>query len=83
MPKKVTAASDPPFELAEFRKVERMYAHLEDLLLKIGFLDPEESQANHAHPETHLRPGRPFGPRRGDLAGNFPPARMVRYQTGA
>ena len=37
---KGTVISDPPFELAEFRKVERMYAHLEDLLLKIGFLDP-------------------------------------------
>ena len=26
---------------AEFQKVERMYAHLEDLLLRIGFLDPK------------------------------------------
>jgi tRNA C32,U32 (ribose-2'-O)-methylase TrmJ len=29
----------PP--LAEFQKVEKMYAHLEDLLLRIGFLDPK------------------------------------------
>ena len=29
----------PP--LAEFQKVERMYGHLEDLLLRIGFLDPK------------------------------------------
>jgi tRNA/rRNA methyltransferase len=26
---------------AEFQKVEKMYAHLEDLLLRIGFLDPK------------------------------------------
>ena len=38
---KGTVSSALPFELAEFRKVERMYTHLEDLLLKIGFLDPE------------------------------------------
>ena len=31
-----------PFpSLAEFQKVERMYTHLEDLLLRIGFLDPK------------------------------------------
>ena len=31
-----------PFpKLAEFQKVEGMYAHLEDLLLRIGFLDPK------------------------------------------
>ena len=29
----------PP--LAEFQKVEKMYAHLEALLLRIGFLDPK------------------------------------------
>jgi len=29
----------PP--LAEFQKVEKMYAHLEELLLRIGFLDPK------------------------------------------
>lgn len=28
-------------QLAEFQKVERMYAHLEELLLRIGFLDPK------------------------------------------
>ncbi|MGQ9694653.1 MAG: RNA methyltransferase [Thermodesulfobacteriota bacterium] len=27
--------------LAEFQKLEKMYAHLEELLLKIGFLDPQ------------------------------------------
>ncbi len=27
--------------LAEFQKIEGMYAHMEDLLLKIGFLDPK------------------------------------------
>ena len=31
-----------PFpKLAEFQRVEGMYAHLEDLLLRIGFLDPK------------------------------------------
>jgi tRNA/rRNA methyltransferase len=28
-----------PAPLAEFEKVEKMYAHLEQLLLRIGFLD--------------------------------------------
>jgi tRNA/rRNA methyltransferase len=28
-------------QLAEFQKVEGMYAHLEELLLRIGFLDPK------------------------------------------
>ena len=28
-------------QLAEFQKVEKMYAHLEELLLRIGFLDPK------------------------------------------
>jgi tRNA/rRNA methyltransferase len=36
------AAAPGPFPpLAEFQKVERMYAHLEDLLRRIGFLDPQ------------------------------------------
>lgn len=30
-----------PSPLAEFQKLEKMYAHLEELLLKIGFLDPK------------------------------------------
>jgi tRNA/rRNA methyltransferase len=33
------AAPGPSPPLAEFQKVEGMYAHLEDLLLRIGFLD--------------------------------------------
>ena len=36
------ASTPGPFpKMAEFQKVERMYAHLEDLLLRIGFLDPQ------------------------------------------
>ena len=36
------ASAPGPFPpLAEFQKVERMYAHLEDLLQRIGFLDPK------------------------------------------
>ena len=31
----------PISPLAEFQKVEKMYAHLEELLLRIGFLDPK------------------------------------------
>jgi tRNA C32,U32 (ribose-2'-O)-methylase TrmJ len=30
-----------PAPPAEFEKVEKMYAHLEELLLRIGFLDPK------------------------------------------
>jgi len=33
------ASSGLPATLAEFQKVEKMYAHLEQLLLRIGFLD--------------------------------------------
>ena len=36
-----TSAPGPVPKLAEFQKVERMYAHLENLLLRIGFLDPK------------------------------------------
>jgi len=36
-----SASSGLPPPLAEFQKVERMYAHLEELLLRIGFLDPK------------------------------------------
>jgi len=32
-------SSGLPAPLAEFQKVEKMYAHLEQLLLRIGFLD--------------------------------------------
>jgi tRNA/rRNA methyltransferase len=36
------ASSPGPYpKLAEFQKVEGMYAHLEDLLLRIGFLEPK------------------------------------------
>jgi tRNA/rRNA methyltransferase len=35
------SAPGPVPKLAEFQKVEGMYAHLEDLLLRIGFLDPK------------------------------------------
>lgn len=36
------ASSSGPYpNLAEFQKVEGMYTHLEDLLLRIGFLDPK------------------------------------------
>jgi tRNA/rRNA methyltransferase len=35
------SALGPVPPLAEFQKVEKMYAHLEDLLLRIGFLDPK------------------------------------------
>jgi len=33
------STSGLPAPLAEFQKVEKMYAHLEQLLLRIGFLD--------------------------------------------
>jgi len=36
-----SASSGLPPPLAEFQKVEKMYAHLEELLLRIGFLDPK------------------------------------------
>jgi tRNA/rRNA methyltransferase len=36
------ACAPGPFpKMAEFQKIEGMYAHLEDLLLRIGFLDPK------------------------------------------
>jgi len=35
------SAPGPFRALAEFQKVEKMYAHLENLLLRIGFLDPK------------------------------------------
>jgi tRNA/rRNA methyltransferase len=35
------STSGLPAPLAEFQKVEKMYAHLEQLLLRIGFLDPK------------------------------------------
>jgi TrmH family RNA methyltransferase len=35
------SSSGLPAPLAEFQKVEKMYAHLEELLLRIGFLDPK------------------------------------------
>jgi len=31
----------PSLKLAEFQRVEGMYTHLEDLLMRIGFLDPQ------------------------------------------
>jgi tRNA/rRNA methyltransferase len=36
---KACSSSGLPAPLAEFQKVEKMYAHLEQLLLRIGFLD--------------------------------------------
>jgi len=36
---KAGSTSGLPAPLAEFQKVEKMYAHLEQLLLRIGFLD--------------------------------------------
>lgn len=38
--KRNCASSGLPAPLAEFQKVEKMYSHLEELLLRIGFLDP-------------------------------------------
>jgi tRNA/rRNA methyltransferase len=36
-----TSSPGPFPKPAEFQRVEGMYAHLEDLLLRIGFLDPK------------------------------------------
>ena len=36
-----TSAPGPFPKPAEFQKVEGMHAHLEDLLMRIGFLDPQ------------------------------------------
>ena len=35
------SGAGPSLKLAEFQRVEGMYTHLEDLLLRIGFLDPK------------------------------------------
>jgi len=76
------ASAPGPFPpLAEFQKVERMYAHLEDLLQRIGFLDPKNPK-RIMHTMRRVFGRRAFRTGSGHPAGNFPSARMVCHPPG-